>query len=368
VPASNETAGFLEACRIRLQELWSATGSGTSAPDDDIAPELLEDIRASVNSRTKTYRYVLPTQLLAKLVDHQLDCRIVQAGAGVPGSFDARSLASKVISPFDLANERVLGGTTDPYVNNPLRIAAIVIEQQAPQKDKAGFGRLCTVLQAVEDANSPPFTAAVYRHVLREIRSRLETVQVTYPFPHRISLDDTLRITSSFLEARSGGDRFQALLTALFEQIGASFGIFASVRRTKTNTADASSGALADVECIDGEGRVVMAVEAKDRKITVAQLEEKIPIWRSAGLTEGFFISPENVRADDAEQVDDIRTVQFRSGYNIYCISWNSFASSLFALIGESGRSEYLKKVARQLDEFSSVEHRRAWAELLQSV
>lgn len=367
MPSAKDAPGFLGDCRTQLNRLWSETLSGNEFACAGLSEEFVKAVQESVNSRTKTYRYVLPTQLLAKLVDQELDCRVVQASANIPGAFDARTVASKVISPFDLANERVLGGTTDPYVNNPMRIPAITLEQIAPQKDKEGFSRLCEVLQAVQEKDSAEFTQSAFVCVLNAIRARLETVQVTYPFPHRVSLEDTLRITSAFLELRSGGDRFQALLTALFEQVGENFGIYVSVRRNKTNSADAFTGTLADIECVDRDNKVVIAVEAKDRKITVAQLEEKVPIWRSAGLTEGFFVSPDTIREADAEQVAEIQRTQFRSGYNIYCVSWISLASSIFALIGETGRSEYLQKVARQLDQFSAVEHRRAWAELLQT-
>jgi hypothetical protein len=79
---------------------------------DDCLSEkaLIAAVRESVNSRTKSYRYVLPTQVLAKLADASLDCRCLQASRGGAGAFDARTIAHKVVVPFDQANENVLGG------------------------------------------------------------------------------------------------------------------------------------------------------------------------------------------------------------------------------------------------------------------
>jgi hypothetical protein len=369
VAEKKETTSFLADCKAALEEAWLQVWSETATvePPSVMSEELLNAIREAVNSDTKTYRYVLPTQLVAKLANPLLDCRSVQAGADSEGAFDARSVASKVISPFDLSHERVLGGSTDPYVSNPLRVTAVDPSQRDAQKDKVGWDRLCLVLQAVETNSNPEFTASVFRQVLREIKARLELVHVTYPFPHRVSLDDTLRITREFLKEKSSGDRFECLLAALFSQLGSSFGLYSEVLRTKSNSADASTGMVADIECRDSKGALVAAVEAKDRNITVTQLQEKIPLWREAGLTEAFLIATKDVKTADAQKIAEAQRVEFSSGHNIYCLPWDAFASSIFALIGETGRSEYLKKVAAELDKYSAVQHRRTWADLLKT-
>ena len=53
---------------------------------------LLKAVHASVNSSTKTYRYVLP-QILSKLADPSLDSHCLQALRGGQGAFDARTVA-----------------------------------------------------------------------------------------------------------------------------------------------------------------------------------------------------------------------------------------------------------------------------------
>ncbi len=136
---------LVEAAAATLQEIWaSVLSAAKDGPPSDAIEEddggLLESIRLSVNSNTKTYRYVLPTQLLAKIADPALDCRSLQAGADRTGSFDARTIAHQVIVPFDQSNDRVLGGSPEPYVNNPVRVPEVSEQYRSAQRNR-GVGR-----------------------------------------------------------------------------------------------------------------------------------------------------------------------------------------------------------------------------------
>ncbi len=73
----------LTAARETLKALW-ATAQGESGAPKNVPEEILQAIDASINSSTLTYRYVLPTQLLAKCIDPSLDCRALQAGSPRP--------------------------------------------------------------------------------------------------------------------------------------------------------------------------------------------------------------------------------------------------------------------------------------------
>jgi hypothetical protein len=97
-----------------LQQEWAATLNGTATISDEVPQSIRDAIIRSINSKTKTYRYVLPTQLLAKATDSALDCRTIQANAQMIGAFDARSVCQDVIVPFDRATESVLGGSAEP--------------------------------------------------------------------------------------------------------------------------------------------------------------------------------------------------------------------------------------------------------------
>ncbi|HKV85774.1 MAG TPA: restriction endonuclease, SacI family, partial [Ktedonobacterales bacterium] len=270
---------------VEWAELQSAAQQGKLT--DAVADAHIRDsIRESINSRSVTYRYVLPTQVLAKLVEPLLDCHSIQTASGVPGAFDARSLCHRVIVPFDRANHRVLGGSSEPYVNNPLRVPSVTPAYAGQQRSKTGWASLCLVLDAVEDRAEPEYTRAVFRQTLIEIYHRLAIVSVVYPVPLRISLDDCLALLREYLSESSGGDRAQTVVSAAFRTFGDVFHMYSEVRRGRVNTADVASGQVADVECIGETGDIVLAVEVKDQRLTILHVQDKVPNMRSQHVSE----------------------------------------------------------------------------------
>ena len=363
---------LVEAAAATLQEIWARVLSAAEngPPSDAIEEddgELLESIRLSVNSNTKTYRYVLPTQLLAKVADPNLDCRSLQAGADRAGSFDARTIAHQVIVPFDQANDRVLGGSPEPYVNNPVRVSEVSERHRNPQKNKRGWDHLCRVLEAVESAQDEDFTKTVLRQVTIEIYRRLSEVRVAYPTPRRISLSGCMRLIDEYLAETSGGDRLLALSSALFAVIGRNFHLFSRVERASITASDASTGMLADLECSTEDGTIVLVVEVKDRVLTVSQMMGKVANMREKQVSEIFFVAQQGV--EDQKQVDSLIESEFVSGQNIYVMSLSRLAEVSLALLGEEGRREFLLGVGSQLDDHrSDIRHRQRWSELLASV
>lgn len=358
---------LVQQCRALLDQYWRdvCTEQNELPARDYVSdPVLATAVFESVNSKTKTYRYVLPTQLVAKLADPSLDCTCVQAARPGTGAFDARSVAKDVIVPLDQTNDRVLGGSEDPYVSNPLRIAEITAEHRESQKDKRGWDSLCTVLEQVQQSNDSGFVASVFKQVLAAVFRRLSDVKVTYPAPRRISLEATLSLIVDFTRERSGGDRFEAVTTALFQAIGKRFNLFAGVRRSNVTTADQRSGMLADVECVDASGEIVLVVEAKDRELTVTHVSSKIAGIRENKVGEAFFIASK-IAPTEMEELRAVVRKEFIGGQNIYTTELVPFSAAVLAVLGEDGRRFFVEYVCRQLDEHSEVKHRKEWARLL---
>lgn len=341
-------------------------GALTNWLDD---PELIEAVRQAINSTAKTYRYVLPTQLVAKVVDASLDCRCLQAGRGGAGAFDARTVAHKVIVPFDQANERVLGGSPEPYVNNPLRIPELSRQYASDKKNSRDWERLCYVLDAVEAKQDPSFTKAVLWQALTEVYRRLADVRVTYPVPSRISLGRCLRLIEDYLGQLSGGDRLLALTSALFVVIGRRFQLYSSVRRATITTADQATGMLADLEAVSEDGKIVLTVEVKDRTLTISQIKGKIANVDEKQISEVFFVAQQGISGGDVVEVQSLIDSEFVAGHNIYLTDLLALARVALALLGEPGRHDFLVEVGNQLEVYrSDIQHRRAWAELLRAI
>jgi hypothetical protein len=360
---------FLQKCKRILDEAWSETvkrGLLAKPPLDD--PSLQQMIHGIINSKTKSYRYVLPTQLISKLADPSLDCRCLQASRGGLGAFDARSINEKVVVEFDKDNENVLGGSPQPYVNNPLRKPEVTARYSAQQKDKEGWEALCVVLEKVENADSQEFTRKVLAQALFEVLVRLSKTKVLYPSPQRISLEQTDDLVSEFLSAQSLGDRPQAIGSALLETIGEEFKIFSDIKRSKTTSADASTGQVGDIECFDGKS-LVLGVEIKDKELTLTEVRGKTRKIRAKGLSEFMFLLTRGIVKQDEKAILSCVQKEFSSGQNIYLLSFRSFVSDMLALLGENGRKKFLIKVGETLDRYGSeIQHRRTWAELLSKI
>lgn len=350
-----------------LAALW-AEGNPTAIPDEDapIPEDIRQSITDSINSRTKTYRYVLPNQLLAKLTDPEIDCRVVQGGASMPGSFDARSFCSRHIVPFDRAHHDVLGGSADPYVNNPLRIPVINDHYAAAQRDQVGFRKLQLVLNHAEA--HPPRIENLLRLVLQAIADRLSQTKVVYPTPNRVSLQVADQMITHFLETRTGGRRLQAVASALFDTMGQRFHFYERVYAGHINRADAASGDVADLDCVDMDGETVLNVEVKDRRLRVHEVQNTLRAARERGIAEILYLIRGGVEPTDAEAYQRIKKQQFVAGHNIYEIEFEALLHPCLILFGEAGRRQLLEAVGHRLDEFGELSDRQAWRDILDQV
>lgn len=356
---------LIPAARELLSAEWAKCLESTDTNSSgSVLKEIHESIERSINSVILTYRYVLPTQVLAKAVDAKLDCRSIQAGSGLKGAFDARSLCHDVIVDFDRTNHCVLGGSREPYLNNPLRIPSITGENRKAQKNKEGFDDLCVVLEFVQQNRGK--ATLVLREILNAIRRRLDTVSIVYPVPNRVSLKQVQALLHEYLGDRTGGKRLQTIAVALFRCIGNRLNLFHQVEAGKVNASDASTGNIADLECLDDMGNVVVGVEVKDRQLTLRQIEDKLPGVRSKGVRELVFLVQGGVSSDDSRTVEDLIEREFVTGQNLYVLEFQRFMEACLALIGENGRRDFLIEVGTELDsQREDISHRRKWRDLL---
>ena len=282
---------FHERCRLALEELWERV---SDVPMDQVYDPVISqstaDLLRAPTGVSSTYRFVLPTQLLAKFVDSALDARTVQKGVeGDETSFDARSLASHVIVPFNRRLGSPLGTGGDPYVNNPLRVPEVSAAYRPQQKDKRRWDELCRILDYVQEKSSPLVTEAALCQVLIEARRLLEETQIRYPAPQRISLESASKLVGGYLKPRTGGRRLQAVTVALFRTLSKIWSIYDEVISAPVTAADAPGDRPADIDC-RRDGVTVLAVEVKDQTLTLELLEDKIASTRLARVQELLFL------------------------------------------------------------------------------
>lgn len=356
---------FIEQCRNFLLNEWSNIESFVF--NDEYDSKLFTTIDIIQDSSTKTYHYVFPTQLLAKCVNPDVDCTTLQANFSEK-SFDARSVCHDVIVPFEKNNYNVLGGSPEPYVNNPLRCAAVSKVFRQRQKNKVHWDLMADFLEQIENSDDPALTLYCFKYVLYSIYKKLADVSVIYATPNRISLYNTIDIINEFISERSGGDRLETVASALFMTIGEHFNLYDDVRRSKINASDQSTKQVADIECFK-EGSLLLGVEVKDQELSLTHFESTIDKARASKLSEILFIAQKGRVFDHTAEIDLRIIHEFNSGQNIYTPKFVDFATGILILLGESGRIDFIRRIGPELDRvFSHINNRRRWSELLKSI
>jgi hypothetical protein len=346
-----------DIAKQQLEELWNVALTDESL----IAPSEIQDL---VNSEQTAIRFCLPTQLLGKLVDPGLDALCLQRGDGESRRWDPRGFASRVVVPWNRSNQNVLGPSGDPYVSNPLRRPR-VDDGLAQMSDRDQWEKLCNVLRDVEGTGDPTHTKLVFLQVLSAIRDRLRDLTFVYIVPPRVSLRQSEELVRDFLSEKSGGDRGLAIVAALFETLRERLHIYQVIRRNVINAADAATNSVGDIECIGDDGRIILAVEVKERRIGDADVHGVVTKAREFSVQE-FLLCTEGIASTDQDAVAKTFASAWASGTNLYHLTIGDLLRAVLPLLGEGGIRDFVMHVGTQLDKFSTQpRHRKAWKSLL---
>ena len=344
-----------------LDSAWSRVlEAGPGTPD--------AEIDRLVNSKVLSIRYAILTQMLGKIASEDRSLLCLQLGTGeTPGAWDARSFCSAVIVPWVADHHDVLGKSPDPYVNNPLRRPRL--DQGTDQLRHGGeWDALVAFLSPLDSAARSDLEAA-FVLCLESVARRLATQSFKYQIPMRVSLPQTLRTLEAFLAEQSGGLRPLAVTAAMMTVLGHAFSIFASVSSQGLNEADSSTGAPGDVMCLDDGGNMVLAVEVKDRALTLADIRGSTTKVRASNdpLSNLLFAAP-SIRADQEDAIRQNIDSAWASGLNINQIDIVELASAAFGLLSEGWRPKLLREIGTELDRRGDHAHRRAWHDLLSNI
>ena len=128
-----------------------------------------------------TYRYILFSALLAKSVNSSIDILSLQAKDEVPNAYDARSLCSRVVYPFQkqyLGNV-INGSNPDPLVNKPGRYPRLSLDNAVQSGDpKAVLQALCEDLPKIS-------TSGIAKNCLSYLISRILKIKEKRAFEEK---------------------------------------------------------------------------------------------------------------------------------------------------------------------------------------
>jgi len=307
------------------------------------------------------------TQLLAKCTDSSLDCTCIQATREpvTKGNFDARSVCHEVVVPWEFANECPLGGSKEPYINNPLRVPEFSEAYGTKQKNKAHWQLLMDLFRQIEQ--HPEGALPALRQALLHVKAIQLEQHLDYPAPLRLSLLATLNAVREFLSQKSGGERLQLVCFALMSSMKTHWGIYDEVHTAKINASDAAGRRPADVTCMK-DGETVLAVEVKDRDLTLELLESSIRNARIDNVRELMaFVNWKNTPT--SAPFDERIQEEFGKGMNVYVTSSEEFLTLSLMMLGEDGRKVFVNEMCEGLETMAvPFIAKKDWARILSNI
>lgn len=345
-----------------LRQEWKRVLDAPAIQPDPQADALLDG--------SKTLRYVAFTQILGKIADPTRDIFTIQAqDPESVGPWDARTVAHNVVVKWEQSEHvAFLGGSPEPYVNNPVRIPRL-IRTRTDVKNRLEWQDLYDYLEPLQTCDRVVRHRALVR-LLGSARRRLERQQIQYAVPYRLSIAKLLEVIETYLAEPSGGERPLAIAAALFDTLGKSYQLFASIEVQRITESDSATGTAGDITCMNKEGVLVVVVEVKDRALTDQALHtsvQKLRQDRSAVSPSLVFAVPdidENDRDDVVSRIEK----EYSAGMNIHWLTLSDLARVAFSLLAEEPRIDFLINVGSRLDELASYKHREAWQGLMSSL
>ena len=193
--------------RIWLDGAWNRV------PETEPA-ERNSGIDRLVNSKVLSIRYALLTQIPGKIADQNRNVLCLQQGNGKSSrTWDARSFCTAVIVPWVADNHDVLGNSSDPYVNNPLRRPRLD-EGTRQLRYKEEWGALVEFLAPLDNAGRIKFESA-FISCLESVARRLSAQSFEYQISVRVSNPQLPRLIDEFPTEPSGGLRPLAVMSAI---------------------------------------------------------------------------------------------------------------------------------------------------------
>ena len=355
-----------------LRTLWAETiNNFESKPDPDI--DLL------IYSNSVSIRFATITQILGKLIDSNRDILCLQKGSKEDtqqsSRWDSRSFCSKVVVPWVQETEsmrHVIGNSTDPYVSKPLR-RPWLHEGLEHVKSRGEWEKLIILLREIQEDDNPSEAAkSVLRKCLESVARRLMTIEISYPVPIRASHEQTGTALTEFIEVSHGGEGLLIATTAVVKVLAEEFGLYSDVKRQGITDSDTASGVPGDILCYqldaEGEDKLCLVIEAKNRDLTITELDATIHKAREKRLTEMIFVTP-SMKKSDAEAIKKRISHEWFQGINVYQISFDELAKPLLMLLGEQARCRILEMIGDEIDDKSSnIALRKQWSDILLSI
>lgn len=333
--------------------------------DPAIHKQQIQQIKEVIHGKQLTYRYILLTSALAKVVNPSIHYRVLQKGSKLQGAYDARSLAHGVVVPFEKSHGERFGGSNEPFLNRPARYPEFDLSNRDRNRDAQR--RLYYLLEKcqVYSTKDKTLPKAVLRQVLKEMFSLQPTKLEFHVPPVQISLQATVQIVDEFLRVSGSGERLVAVCAAAFASMYQMVGERLQVRAYPANWPDKFAKTAGDIEFYIN-GKIVKAAESKDKPISESDVMHCQMKAKRHGITEYIILNGAGMIAEDKLPINKFIKSQLKEGINLYLLDVPQQLFSYFVYLGEQGRRLFLNKVGNYLNEIKATRgNKKAWQRLI---
>jgi len=278
-----------------LREVWQEVSNSDDSRyvNDNILRQGLHQVFAADKYGTRTFKYILLTNVLAKAVNPEINALALKDNSDLDGSFNSGGLATDVVTDWEKDNGERLGGSNEPRTNSIYyRQAELNTDYEVRNKDL--YQTMIRVLSDLEEQSGSDGIdpVNVLRQALYEI-SQLESTTVSYRNPPDVSYLALVDVVREYLTESNTGERLAAVTAGILD---AQY-FFAGrgdvyIKVDHVNVADENSKAAGDIEIFESEAEEILlqAIEVKDKPAVKADIQHSITTGRRHELDEYLFV------------------------------------------------------------------------------
>lgn len=322
-------------------------------------------IKEIIRGKQLTYKYILLTAALAKVINPHVHYRALQKGSKLQGAYDARSLAHGVVVPFEKSHGERFGGSNEPFLNRPARYPEFDLSNR--DRTRNAQERLFYLLDNCQGyfTQDKKFPKAFLRQVLKEMGSLQLTKRDFKVPPVQVSLQATVDIVNEFLQISGSGERLVAVSAAVFASMCKIFGETFQVKAYPVNWPDKFAKTAGDIEFYKAS-KIVRAVEVKDKPLSESDVRHCLMKAKRQGISEYIILTGAGVVATDELAITKFINSQLKQGINIYILAVPQQLFPYFVYLGENGRRVFLTKVGTYLNEIKATRaNKKSWQQLI---
>ena len=359
-----------EAERL-LRETWrEVTDSDDSAyVDEYIIKQGLRQVLAADKYGTRTFKYILLTNVLAKAVNPEINALALKDNSDLEGSFNSGGLATDVVTDWEKDNGERLGGSNEPRTNSVYyRQAELNTDYEVRNDDL--YQTLIRVLKELNERSAAGGLDPMdmLRQTLHEV-SLLEPTTVSYTNPPDVSHLELIDVVREYLTESNTGERLAAVTAGVLD---AQY-FFADredvyIKVDHVNVADENSNAAGDIEVFESEDEetLLQAIEVKDKPATKSDIQHSITTGREHELDEYLFVVGQGFRSDSERDraLDAIEEAEIE----LILLDPEDLYSSL-KFQGRAGRRRFRESVGEFLNDMRAQEDSKAsWKNAIESL